>query len=55
MEFIDNDEVKIIAPEEFKLLLEKNDKFEFIGYFERESIKFLKESSSNNIALLRRK
>jgi SAM-dependent methyltransferase len=55
MEFIDKDEVKIIAPEEFKLLVEKNDKFEFVGFFEREKVKPLKEISSNNIALLRRK
>lgn len=55
MEFMDKDEVKIIAPEEFKLLVEKNGKFEFIGFFEREKVKLLKEISSNNIALLRRK
>ncbi len=55
MEFIDKDEVKIISPEEFKLLVEKNGKFEFVGFFEREKVKLLKEVSSNNIALLRRK
>lgn len=55
MEFVDKDEVKIISPEEFKLLVEKNGKFEFIGFFEREKVKLLKEVSSNNIALLRKK
>jgi hypothetical protein len=55
MEFIDKDEVKIISSEEFKLLVEKNGKFEFVGFFEREKVKLLKEISSNNIALLRRK
>jgi len=55
MKFMDKDEVKIISPEEFKLLVEKNGKFEFVGFFEREKVKLLKEISSNNIALLRRK
>jgi len=55
MEFMDKDEVKIISPEEFKLLVEKNGKFEFVGFFEREKAKLLKEISPNNIALLRRK
>lgn len=55
MEFMDKDEVKIISPEEFKLLVEKNGKFEFVGFFERESTRLLKGVSSNNIVLLRRK
>ncbi len=55
LEFVDSDEVKIVAPEEFKLLIEKNGQFEFVGFFERESVKLLKAVSSNNIALLRRK
>lgn len=55
MEFTDKDEVKIISPEEFKLLVEKNGEFEFVGFFEREKVKLLKEISSNNIALLRKK
>lgn len=55
MEFIDKDDLKIIAPEEFKLLVEKNGKFEFVGFFEREKVKLLEDVSSNNIALLRKK
>lgn len=55
IEFADKNEVKIISPEEFKLLVEKNGKFEFVGFFEREKVKLLKEVSSNNIALLRKK
>jgi ubiquinone/menaquinone biosynthesis C-methylase UbiE len=55
MKFEDMEEVKIISPEEFKLLVEKNGKFEFIGFFEREKVKLLKKISSDNIALLRRK
>ncbi len=55
IELFDEDELKIIAPEEFKLLVEKNGKFNFIGFFERETVKRLEKISSNNIALLRRK
>jgi SAM-dependent methyltransferase len=55
MKFADKDEVKIISPEEFKLLVEKNGKFEFVGFFERGKATALKKISSNNIALLRRK
>jgi len=54
-EFMDRDDLKIIAPEELKLLVEKNGQFEFIGFFERYSTRSLKEISSDNIALLRRK
>lgn len=55
MEFIDKDEVKIIFPEEFKLLVEKNAKFELIDFFERNDVKVLKNVSPDNIVLLRRK
>ncbi len=53
--FIDQIDLKIIFPEEFKLLVEKNGKFEFLGFYERESINKLKEMSPNNIILLRKK
>jgi ubiquinone/menaquinone biosynthesis C-methylase UbiE len=55
LEYTDRDDVKIIFPEEFKLLIEKNGKFEFINFFEREKVIPLKTISSNNIAILRRK
>jgi len=55
MEFIDKDDLKIIFSEEFKLLVEKNEKFEFIGFFERERVNILKKISPNNIVLLRKK
>lgn len=55
MTFADKDDLKIISPEEFKLLVEKNGEFEFIGFFERTSTRLLKKISSNNIVLLRRK
>jgi SAM-dependent methyltransferase len=53
--FINQADLKIIFPEEFKLLIEKNGRFEFIGFFERKKVKLLKKASSNNIALLRKK
>lgn len=55
MEFVDKDDVKIIFPEEFKLLVEKNNRFEFSGFFERRSTKLLKKISSDNIIILRKK
>lgn len=52
--YVDHDELKIIFPEELKLLIEKSGKFEFIGFFERYSTKKLEGISSENIALLRK-
>jgi hypothetical protein len=54
-EFIDKDDLKIIFPEELKLLLDKNGKFELIGFFERDNMKLLKSVSADNIVLLRKK
>lgn len=53
--FINQADLKIIFPEEFKLLVEKNGKFEFLGFFERYNVKKLKDASAENIALLRKK
>ena len=53
--FVDYDDVKLTFPEEFKLLVEKNNKFEFLGFFERHSLKKLKKISVDNIVLLRKK
>lgn len=53
--FTNQADLKIIFPEEFKLLIEKNGKFEFIGFFERYSVKKLKDMSPENIVLLRKK
>lgn len=53
--YVDHDELKVIFPKEFKLLIEKNKKFEFIGFFERYRAKKLEGISSENIALLRKK
>lgn len=55
IEYLDKDDLKIIFPEELKLLIEKNGKFEFIGFFEREKAKLLKNVSPDNIVILRKK
>tara|TARA_Y100000310_G_C20604152_1_gene774611 strand:- start:138 stop:881 length:744 start_codon:yes stop_codon:yes gene_type:complete len=46
---------KQIFPEEFKLLIEKNGKFEFLGFFEPFKFKKLKDGNGFNYILLRRK
>ncbi|MDD2758628.1 MAG: class I SAM-dependent methyltransferase [Patescibacteria group bacterium] len=55
MAFIDEDDLKIIFPEEFKVLVDLNGRFEFVGFFERNKVKILQKASSNNIVLLRKK
>jgi hypothetical protein len=52
---VDKDDLKIILPEEFKLLVEKNGKFEFIDFFERNALKVLKHTSPDNLVVLRKK
>lgn len=47
-------ETRMIFPQEFIALVELNGKFEFIGWFERNSTRRLAEASPDNIALLRR-
>ena len=53
--FINQADLKIIFPEEFKLLIGINGKFEFLGFFERKNVKLLKKASPNNIVILRKK
>ena len=53
--YADHNELRIIFPKELKLLIEKNGKFEFIGFFERYRTKKLEGISSENIALLRKR
>jgi SAM-dependent methyltransferase len=48
-------ETKMIFPQELLILLELNGEFEFIGWFERDSTKRLREASMDNITLLRRR
>lgn len=55
MHFTDRDDLKLIFPQEFKTIVELQGQFEFLGFFERESINKLKQASPDNIVLLRKK
>jgi len=46
---------KQIFPEEFKLLIEKDGKFEFLGFFEHFKLQKLKKAKGLNFILLRKK
>lgn len=48
-------DTKLIFPQELLLLLELHGKFEFLGWFERDSTKKLTEAKNDNIIVLRRK
>ena len=48
-------ETRMIFPQEFITLVELKGKFEFLGWFERNSTRRLSEASPDNIALLRRR
>jgi len=48
-------DTKMIFPQEFLTLVQSNGKFEFIGWFERGSVKRLKKANMDNITLLRLK
>ena len=47
-------ETRAIFPQEFVTLVEINDKFEFLGYYERSSTERLTEALPDNIVLLKR-
>lgn len=47
--------VKAIFPQEFKSLAFLHGKFEFVGFFERNSTRRLKEARNDNLVVLRRK
>jgi SAM-dependent methyltransferase len=49
------EDTKLIFPQELLLLLELNGKFEFLGWFERDSTQKLSEACNDNIIVLRRK
>ncbi len=51
----DRDELKLAMPQEFKTIVELQDDFEFIGFFERRKLKKLAKSSSYNLIVLRKK
>lgn len=51
----DRDELKLVMPQEFKTIVELQDDFEFIGFFERRKLEELTKSSSYNLIVLRKK
>lgn len=51
----DQNEVKLFFPQEFRTIVELHGQFDFLGFFERESTKPLKEASLDNIVLLRKR
>ncbi len=51
----ENADTKIIFPQELLELIKISGKFEFLGWFERSSLRLLRHASNNNIVLLRRK
>jgi SAM-dependent methyltransferase len=53
--FEESVETKMIFPQEFLTLVELNDKFEFIGWFERHGMKRLTRADLDNVSLLRRR
>lgn len=48
-------DTKMVFPQEFLALIQLSNKFEFIGWFERDRIRKLKKANMDNITLLRRK
>lgn len=55
LRFIEKRIVKHIFPQEFLTLVKLNNKFEFLGWFERFKFKKLIKGNNNNIVLLRKK
>lgn len=55
LKLIEKRVVKHVYPQEFLALLKLNNKFEFLGWFERFKFKKLKRGSMDNIVLLRKK
>jgi len=48
-------DTKMVFPQELLALVERNKKFEFIGWFERSTMKKLAKANRDNIVLLRKK
>ncbi len=55
LKLIEKGIIKNIFPQEFLALVELNNKFEFLGWFERFKFKKLEKGSMDNIVLLRKK
>jgi len=53
--FVEKGILKHVFPQEFLTLVNLNNKFEFLGWFERFKFKKLKKGSVDNIVLLRKK
>ncbi|TRZ79823.1 class I SAM-dependent methyltransferase [bacterium] len=53
--FKESEIIKYVCPQEFLLLLNLNKRFEFIGWFERFSLRKLKNACADNIVVLRKK
>lgn len=52
---VDERTEKIMFPQEFISLVDQNDRFEFIGWFERYRMEPLEEASNDNLVVLRKK
>lgn len=52
---IDTDDLKLIFPQEFVSIVEMQGKFEFIGFFERDSTERLDFACADNIVVLRKR
>lgn len=52
---VDERTEKIIFPQEFISLVNHNDRFEFVGWFERYEIESLEEAKNDNIVVLKKK
>lgn len=55
LKFIEKGLVKHVYPQEFLSLIKSNNKFEFLGWFERFKFKKLEKGSMDNIVILRKK
>lgn len=55
LKLIEKNLIKHVFPQEFLSLIKLNNKFEFLGWFERFKFKKLKKGNRNNIVLLRKK
>lgn len=55
LQVTDCDDLKLIMPQELRAIVELHGQFEFLGFFERESINPLRKLAPDNIALLRKR
>ena len=55
LKFVEKGVMKHVFPQEFLTLIRLNNKFDFLGWFERSRLKKLKKGNVDNIVLLRKK